>query len=159
MTSLASFLPNFKGLVQLFRVMKNFKKFESRLPDSPLRLPDLPSRGVSDSPSRRLSDSSSFLLNIQNPTLRLAESERADSPIRRFANSPSRGVVFRSRISPRIQAKKNQNGSKGSVRDLWGTNFCKIPRKSASLSCPFNCVSFFTVFRKKGTHSHLSIWK
>ncbi len=58
---------------------------------------------------RRLSDSPSFLLNIQKPTLR-----------------PSRGVVFRLRISPRIRSQ-NQNGSKGSARDLWGTNFCKTP--------------------------------
>ncbi len=47
-----------------------------------------------------------------------------------------REVVFRLRISPRIRSQ-NRNGSKGSVRDLWGTNFCKNPRKSASLPCPF----------------------
>jgi hypothetical protein len=52
-------------------------------------------------------------------------------------DSPSRGVVFRIRISPRIRSQK-RNGSKGSVRDLWGTNFCKNPRKSAWSPCPFN---------------------
>ncbi len=29
------------------------------------------------------------------------------------------------------------------VRDLWGTNFCKTPRKSASLPCPFKMSSVF----------------
>ncbi len=38
---------------------------------------------------------------------------------------------------PRIRSQ-NRNGSKGSVRDLWLTNFCKNPRKYASLPCPFN---------------------
>ncbi len=33
--------------------------------------------------------------------------------------------------------RQKRNGSKGSVRDLWGPNFCKNPRKSASLPCPF----------------------
>jgi hypothetical protein len=33
------------------------------------------------------------------------------------ADSPSRGVIFRLRISPRIRSQ-NWNGSKGSVRDL-----------------------------------------
>jgi len=71
--------------------------------------------------ARRLSDSPSFLLNIQN----------------RLPDSASRGVVFRLRISPRIRSQK-RNCSKGSVRDLWGPNFCKNPRKSASLPFPFN---------------------
>jgi hypothetical protein len=51
-------------------------------------------------------------------------------------NSASRGVVFRLRISPRIQSQ-NRNGSKCSVRDLCRTDFCKNPRKSALLPCPF----------------------
>jgi hypothetical protein len=58
---------------------------------------------------------------------------------RRVADSPSRGVVFRLRKSPRIRSQ-NRNGSKGSVRDLWGNNFCKNPRKSATLPCPFKCI-------------------
>ncbi len=33
--------------------------------------------------------------------------------------------------------KLKSNGSKGSVRDSWGTDFCKNSRKSASLPCPF----------------------
>ncbi len=52
------------------------------------------------------------------------------------ADSPTRGVIFRLQISPRIRSQ-NRNGSKVSARDLWGTNFYKNPRKSASLSCPF----------------------
>ncbi len=34
---------------------------------------------------------------------------------------------------------KNWNGSKGSVRDSWGSCLCKNPRKFDSLPCPFNC--------------------
>ncbi len=65
-------------------------------------------------------------------------------PLNKPLNSPSRGVVFRLRISPWIRSQ-NWIGSKGSVRNLWGTNFCKNPRKSASLPCPFNdfTVSYF----------------
>ena len=40
--------------------MLNFKKFEYRLPDSPWRLSDSPSRGVSDSPISRVGESSFF---------------------------------------------------------------------------------------------------
>jgi hypothetical protein len=103
--------------------MLNFKKFQYRLPDSLWRLPDSPSRGVVDSPTCRV---------VESATPRLAESES-----RRLPDSASRGVVFRLRISPRIRSQK-RNGSEGSVRDLWGPNFCKNPRKSASLPCPFN---------------------
>ncbi len=49
------------------------------------------------------------------------------SLIHGVGNSPCRwwrGVVFRIRISPRIRSQ-NLNGSKGSVRDSRGTNFCK----------------------------------
>ena len=114
--------------------MLNFKKFKYRLPDSPWRLPDSPSRGVADSLTRQV-----FLLNIQKPTPRLAKSESQrlpDSLSRRVTDSPSQGVVFRLRTSPQIRSQK-RDGSKGSVRDLWGPNFCKNPRKSASLPCPF----------------------
>ncbi len=57
----------------------------------------------------------------------------------RLPASPSRGVADfpPRRVSPRIQSQK-RNGSKGSVRDLWGIIFCKNPRKSASWPCPFN---------------------
>ncbi len=103
--------------------MLNFKKFKYRLPDSPWRLLDSPNRGVDDSPTRRVG---------KLATPRLAESESC-----RLPDSPSRGVVFRLRISLRIRSLK-RNGSKGSVRDLWGPNFFKNPRKSASLPCPFN---------------------
>ncbi len=48
----------------------------------------------------------------------------------------SRRVVFQLRISPQIRSQ-NRNGWKGSVRDSWGTDFSKNPRKSASLPCPF----------------------
>ncbi len=64
----------------------------------------------------------------------------AESGSRRLSDSPSRGVVFRLRISPRIRSQK-RNGSKDTVRDLWGSNFCKNPRKSASLPCPFKSLS------------------
>ncbi len=67
----------------------------------------------------------------ESATPRLAESQS-----RRLADMPSRGVVFRLWISPQIRSQK-RNGSKDSVRDLWGPNFCKNPRKSASLPCPF----------------------
>jgi len=115
------------------------------------RLSDSLSRGVDDSPtrwvgelatprlaesgSRRLSDSPSFSFKhskADSPTRRVGESATP-----RLADSLSRGVIFRLRISPRIRSQK-RNGSKDSVRDLWGTNFCKNPRKSASLPCPFN---------------------
>ncbi len=62
---------------------------------------------------------------------------KAETESQWLPDSPSRRVVFRLWISPRIRSQ-NRNGSKGSVRDLWGTNFSKIPRKSASLPCPFN---------------------
>jgi hypothetical protein len=139
--------------------MLNFKKFEYRLPDSPWRLPDSPVRGVDDSPtrrvgelatprlaesgSRRLSDSPSFSIKhskADSPPRRVGESltpRLAESETRRLLDLVCRGVVFRLRISPRIRSQK-RNGSKGSVRDLWGPNFCKNPRKSASLPCPFN---------------------
>ncbi len=48
----------------------------------------------------------------------------------------SRRVVFRLRISLQIW-NQIRNGTKRSVRDSCGTDFCKNPRKSASLPCPF----------------------
>ncbi len=57
----------------------------------------------------------------------------------RLPDSASRGVVFRLQIYPRIRSP-NWNGSKCSVRNLRRTDFCKNPRKSASLPCPFNNV-------------------
>ncbi len=98
-----------------------FQTFKSRLPDSA-------SRWVVDSPIRRVGESA---------TPRLAESE---SP--QLADSLSRGVVFRLLISQQIRSQK-RNGSKGGVRDLWGPNFCKNPRKSASLPCPFKLIEIF----------------
>jgi hypothetical protein len=68
------------------------------------QLPDSQSRGVSDSLTRRVRES---------PILRLAEFSFKHSK----DDSPSRRVVFRLQISPRIRSQ-NQNGSKGSVRDL-----------------------------------------
>ncbi len=81
--------------------------------------PESGSRGVSYSPTRRLSDSPSFLLNIQ-----------------KLSDLANRGVFIFYEYLREFEAK-NWNCSKGSVRDLWGTNFCKNPRKSASLPCPF----------------------
>ena len=54
------------------------------------------------------------------------------------ADSPTHRVVFRLRISSRIQ-NQNRSGSKCSVRDICRTDLCIIPRKSASLPCPFKC--------------------
>ncbi len=131
--------------------MKNFKNSNSDSPthhsDSPTpepgsrRLSDSPSRGVSDFPtgSRWLSEFSFKHSKADSPTRRIGESatprlgELESHPL---PDSTSRGVVFWLRISPRFRSK-NRNSSKGSVRDLWGTNFCKNPRKSASLPCPF----------------------
>jgi hypothetical protein len=93
-------------------------------------------------PTRRLSDSLSFPLKhskADSPTRRVGKSSTprlTESESRRLLDSASRGVVFQLRISPRIRSQ-NRNGSKSSVRDLWGTDFCKNPRKSASLPCPF----------------------
>jgi hypothetical protein len=54
-------------------------------------------------------------------------------------------VYFCIKQTFRIRSQ-NRNGSKGSVRDLWGTNFCKNPRKSASLPCPFHILPLLLVF-------------
>ncbi len=81
-----------------------------------------------------------MLVNFKKFEYRLPDSPKRlpDSPSRRVADSSSWGVVFRLWISPRNWSQ-NRNGSKGSVRDLWGTNFCKNPRKSFSLPCTFKC--------------------
>ncbi len=78
------------------------------------------SRRLPDSPSRRVSNS---------PTRRVAESES-----RRLAESVSRFSIMN--IS--ANSKPKAECSKATVRDLWGPNFCKNLRKSASLTCPFN---------------------
>ncbi len=122
------------------------------------RLADSPSRGVSDSPISRVGESPTLWLAkfffwtfksrlpdsasrwvVDSPTCRVGESvtpRLAESESCRLPDSASQGVVYRLRISPRIRSQK-QNGSKSSVRDVWGPNFCKNPRKSASLPCPF----------------------
>ncbi len=64
-----------------------------------------------------------------------------------LAELASRGVVFWLRISLRIRSQ-NRNGAKRCVRDLCRTGLCKIPRKSASLPCPFK---YFIVKKFKGT--------
>ncbi len=133
--------------------MKNFNNLNSdsiatpRLAESgSQRLSDLLSQGVSDSPTRRVGELPTLRLSEfsfkrvgESSTPRLAEweSRRLTEPeSRQLAELPSRGVVFRLGISPRIGSQK-QNSSKGSIRGLWGTNFCKNPRKSASLPCTF----------------------
>jgi hypothetical protein len=135
--------------------MINFKKFEKQLPDSPEWLPDSLSRGVSDSPTRPVKESPTLRIaefsfkhskadsptrrvrELSTPWLAKSESQQLpDSPSRQVRNSPTPRVVFWLWISPRIRSQ-NRNGSKGNVRDLWGTSFCKNPRKSASLPCPF----------------------
>jgi hypothetical protein len=138
--------------------MINFKKFEQRLRIATPRLAESgvnnsPTRRVffkTDSPSRRVIDSLTRRVESHqlpdSPSRRVIDSLTrwvgADSPTSRLANSLSRGVVFRLCISPRIRSQ-NRNGSKGSVRDLWGTNFCKNPRKSASLPCPFKKIQIW----------------
>ncbi len=62
-------------------------------------------------------------------------------------DSASWWVVFGLWISPQILSQ-NGNGSKGSVRDSWGTDFCKNPRKSASLPCLLN-ITFKAYFSIK----------
>ncbi len=100
---------------------------------------------LAESGSRRLSESPSFSFKhskADSPTPRVSESSTprlAELESRRLPESPSQRVIFRLQISPQIRSQ-NRNGSKGSVRDLWGTNFCKNPRKSASLPCPFKKV-------------------
>ncbi len=113
-------------------------------------IPDSTIRGVVDSPYRWFTESATLRLN-DTVSRRLTVSLVwwvDDSPYHRYGefsfkkfNSQlsvlvMRGVVFRIRISPGIRSQ-NWNGSKGSVRDSWGTNFCKNPRKSVSLPCPF----------------------
>jgi hypothetical protein len=93
------------------------------------RHPDSASRGVGES------------------AIECLKEKPPESEIRQLPDSPSRGVVFRLRISPRIQGQ-NRNGSKGSIRDSWGTDLCKNPRKTASLPCPFN-----KIFGQTNLHS------
>jgi hypothetical protein len=72
-----------------------------------------------------------------SPTCRVSfKHSKADSSTQWVGESPSQGVVFWLWISLRIWSQ-NWNGWKGSVRNLWGTNFCKNPRKSVSLPCPY----------------------
>ncbi len=122
------------------------------------RLSDSPSQGDSDSLTSRVgsyrpSDLLGFLLNIQKLSRRVSDSPTCrvgESPTPQLALSESRRlseseVVFQLRISPQIR-NQTRNGSKGSVRDPWGTNFCKNPRKSASLSCPFKQINYSFTF-------------
>ncbi len=75
-------------------------------------------------------NSDSLTHQSDSPTWRLAKfsfkHSKATSPTRRVADSPSRGVVFRLRISPRMWSQ-NRNGSKGIVRDLWEPISAKNP--------------------------------
>ncbi len=73
---------------------------------------------------------------------------------RRLPDSASQGVVFRLRISPLIRSP-NRNGSNFSERNLCRTDFCKNPRKSASLPCPFKS-SDPSLFMQWLLHDHLS---
>jgi hypothetical protein len=73
-----------------------------------------------------------FVIEKRFPDRRVGESTRL----------PIDTIFFKLLINQWRIRSQNRNGSKGSVRDLWGANFCKNPRKSASLPCPFN---FFTV--------------
>ncbi len=55
-------------------------------------------------------------------------------------------------MSRRLRSQK-RNCSKGSVRDLWGLNFWKKPRKSASLPCPFKPRILLIYVKNYGSHS------
>ncbi len=115
------------------------------------RLSDLLSRGVAELGSRRLSDLSSFSFKHSkddSPTPRVGESstprlaelesqQLPNLPNRRVTNSPTRRVGESFFDYEYLREFEAESGLKGSVRDLWGPNFCKNPRKSASLSCPF----------------------
>ncbi len=93
------------------------------------RLSDSTIGGVGDSPYHWCGESTTLhIINTESFLLKKFHSRLSVSVMRR--------VVFRIWISPQIRSQ-NQNGPKGSVRDSWGANFCKNPRKSASLPCPF----------------------
>ncbi len=129
-----------------------------RLSDSTIwKVGDSPYHWYGASTTLRTIDTESFLFKKsiadslywwcgESATLRISDagSRRLTvSLIRRVGDSPyrwQRVVVFWIRISPRIWSQ-NRNGSKGSVRDSWGTDFCKNPRKSVSLPCPYKGVS------------------
>ncbi len=122
--------------------------------DSPTRrVGELATPWLAESWSRRLYDPPSFSFKHSkddSPTSQVGESATprlAESESQGFPDSPSWGGVFRLRISPRIRSQK-RNGSKVSVRDLWGPNFCKNPRKSASLPCPFKNMSKLEIFSR-----------
>ncbi len=82
---------------------------------------------LSKSGSWRLSD----LVSWGVVKSRFFECLKENSTSLRVWDSPTWGFVFRLQISPFKIQSQNRNGSKGSVMDLWGTNFCKNPRKVA----------------------------
>ncbi len=97
--------------------MINFKKFELQLLDSPRR--------VGESWTLQLAKFSLKNSKVYSLTRRVGE-----LPTRRLAESGSHFSIMN--ISANSKPK-----SEGLERDLWGTNFCKNPRQSASLPCPF----------------------
>ena len=99
------------------------------------RLSNSVSRGVGDSQTRRVGESAFECWKENSKTWK--KLYRIYRQSCRLTYSPSQGVVFPLRISPRI-GSQNRHGSKCSVRDLCRTDLCKNPRKSASLPCPFN---------------------
>ncbi len=138
-----------------------------RLPDSTIRgarshrlsvsvirgVGDFPTQQYGESATHRITGAGSWQLSVSSiQRVFFKKNSIADSPYRWCVESPTphisdagsrrlpdstiRGVVFPIRISPRIRSQ-NWNGPKGSVRDSWVTNFCKNPRKFASLQCPF----------------------
>ncbi len=114
---------------------------------------------LAESGSRWFSDLRSFLLSIQKPALRLCESgSRHGESGSRYSNflkffidfpnfkrliQPFKRSIWQKRSQRCTVPSQNRNGSKGIVRDLWGTNFCKNTRKSASLPCPFKPTSSY----------------
>jgi hypothetical protein len=105
---------------------------------------DSPTRWVRESATPRLAESESQQLP-DSPSQRVADSQTPrvrESLTRRLV---SWGVVFWLRISPQIQSQ-NWNGSKGSIRDLRGTNFCKTPENPPHCHVPLSWWNKYILF-------------
>jgi hypothetical protein len=92
----------------------------------------------------RLGESESRLLNVSKKSPLFGESES-----RRLPDLASRGISLRIR-------SQNRNGSKGSVKDLWGTNFCKTPENPPYWHVPLNERQWTT---KQRSRFYFRIWR
>ncbi len=107
-------------------------------------------RGVGDSPTQRYRESATHrITGAGSRWLSISSIQRVfflknsivDSPYQWCGESPTPVSVIAGSHFPNMKSRNWSqilNVSKGSVRDSLGTNFCKNPRKSASLPCPFN---------------------